>query len=227
MDILDFIRDHSKYIALAVGIAVGFPLMAVRRERLKISVGVAFLLSVSFTVLSLAATMLLAMIEALLSGETPSIGAVSVMGVYLFAAPAVFIATKLFRWKIEDAFDLYAIYALPSLFLMRINCLIAGCCLGRNIGSTGLRWPTREVELGVYTVLFFLLLLREKDKTQRGTLFPFLMTVYGVFRFIIEWFRVGNGPSLLHWSHLWAVLIGIAGYVWYTELRSKTGKQRH
>ena len=164
MGLTTWLLDHSKYLALVLGVAAGFPLVLVRRKRLEIkTAGGALLLSFFFTVLSLAATMLLAALESLLAGNTPNIGAVSVMGVYLFAPFGVLAAAKVCKWKKEDAFDLYTLYALPSLFLMRINCLISGCCIGRLIGSSGLRWPTREAEMGLYVVLFIILLLREKE----------------------------------------------------------------
>ena len=229
MKIATWLLAHSKYLALVLGVAAGFPLILVRRNRLGLkNAGGALLVSIYFTVLSLAATMLLAVIEALLSGSTPNLGAVSVMGVYLFAPFGILAAAKVFRWKKEDAFDLYALYAVPSLFLMRINCLISGCCLGKHIGSSSLRFPTREMEMGLYAVLFSLFLLRDKDKNQRGTLFPFLMLTYGVFRFIIEWFREGSGGIPLHLSHLWAVLIAVVGYAWYTERRKRAeGQKKH
>ncbi len=222
MNLTSWLLNHSKYLALVLGVAAGFPLVLVRRNRLGIkNAGCALLLSVYFTFLSLTATMLLAVLESLLAGNKPNIGAVSVMGVYLFAPFGVLAAAKVCKWKKEDAFDVYALYAIPSLFLMRINCLVSGCCLGKKIGSSTLRFPTREMEMGFYVVLFILFLLREKDEKQRGTLFPFLMLTYGVFRFIIEWFREGAGATPLHLSHLWAVLIAIVGYAWYTERRKK------
>ena len=118
-------------------------------------------------------------------------------------------------------FDSLAYYFTISLFFVRCNCLISGCCGGKEIFSTGLHWPTREAELIFYILVLWGFSKYEKASKVSGLLFPLLMLWYGVFRFINECFRVSiAAKGWFHISHIWAVLCAIVGASIYNELRS-------
>jgi prolipoprotein diacylglyceryltransferase len=122
--------------------------------------------------------------------------------------------------------DLLALYAVPSLFLQRVCCLIAGCCQGNLIPGTEMRWPTRELELVFYVLLFVYFLRKEKSETFiKGSLFPILMISYGTFRFLEEGFREADGTSFAHMAHLWSILAIIIGVCIYTELTHNRGNK--
>ena len=111
-----------------------------------------------------------------------------------------------------------------------VNCLISGCCQGQVIPfihSHTVRWPTRETELVFYAVLLtFAIIGVIKNKTN-GTLYPLYMIAYGIFRFVIEWFRVTEhtiGP--FHISHFWSLLALIIGASVYFEIHNKSKKKR-
>lgn len=217
-----WLNEHMKYLAVALGLLAGLPLIWRRRRELGLpKFWQTLLLAFGFSAASVAGAMLLALAEQLLHGQSPSIGAISLFGVFLIGAPLLLAAAALLRLPRPKLFDTFALYALPSLILMRINCLISGCCGGRAIGATGLTWPTREIEIIFYFVLLAVFFHREKTSGKRvnGDLFPLFMMIYGLFRFMEEFFREGSG--LLHIAHLWSIISFAAGFSVYAEMHRR------
>ena len=213
-----------KYVMLFLGVLAGIPLIWRQREPLGLKKPwQVLLLCLGFSAGSTLSAMLFASLEGLLSGNGFRFGAISTYGVYFFAPPAVYFAAKAakrdgWRWV-----DMFAVYAPPSLFLMRINCLASGCCGGSPIGSTGFHWPTRQAEMIFYAIMFLVLLRREKAGARIGTAFPLLAGAYGAFRFIEEWFRDYSLGALIHMAHIWSLMALIIGFGLYFELASSDG----
>lgn len=222
-----WIKDNLQMIFLVCGIIVGtwliwkFRALAGQGELWK-----SLLTGICFTVCSFGAALAFACIEMVLAGDPVSVGAVSTYGVYLIAAPVVLICVKLLRRNTNGYMDLFALYVIPSLFLMRVNCLIGGCCGGKSIFHTQWHWPTRETEL-IFFVIMFLVLLRLARKNENpGQLFPVLMMSYGCFRFINEWFRTGDELVLgLHVSHIWSILCAVIGLSIWFELKVRADRK--
>ena len=221
----EILQRYVKYIAVAFGVIIGCLLMWKRREQLGIRTPLQTVVScVTLCALSVLATKIFATMEFLISGKGFSFGATSTYGVYFVCPPVLLLLTKALKWNVKNWFDVYALCIAPTVFFLRINCLISGCCGGRPIGSTGLHWPTREAEMVFYTVMLLVLLRREKQDAPPGTAFPLLMAAYGAFRFIEEWFREADGTSLLHLAHGWSLVACVIGLGLYFEL-SKNGKR--
>lgn len=217
--------DNTKYFTVCLGILAGFPLVRryCKRFDLTNSVWMAVLLSLSFSAVSLISALLFAMLEQLLSGQSISVGSISTYGVYFICPILIALPARFLHWDIKRLLDLYALYAIPSLILMRVNCLIVGCCYGRPMGIANLTWPTRAAEMVFYAAMLVVLLRREKRSATAGTYFPLLLTSYGAFRFIAEWFRAGEG--WLHMAHGWSVLAVIIGLGFYFELKRQGARR--
>lgn len=226
-EMLAVLKEWSQMLLLVCGIVIGVWIIWKRRERVgQNALWEAILTGVFFTACSFGAALLFADFESLLRGGSTAGGAVSTYGVYFLAALAVFVCAKLTRQNARGYLDLFALYAIPSLFLMRCNCILSGCCTGKNIFGTQIHWPTRESEL-VFFVVFFLVLLRLERKNEvPGQLFPILMVSYGCFRFINEWFRTGDELVWkLHLAHIWSIIcIGIGLSIWL-ELKSRAARK--
>lgn len=224
---LEIISDYTKYIALFLGVAAGLPIVWQRREKLRQkNFFQTIFICLIFSVCSTFSAMLFAGIEGVISGEGFGITAVSTYGVYLLCPFLLIIFAKVCKSGISDVFDVFALYALPSLFFLRCNCLISGCCGGKEIFDTGLSWPTREAELIFYAVMLFVLLKREKRNVPQGTAFPLLMILYGAFRFIDEWFRTAPGAGFIHLAHIWSLITIVIGLSIYFELKSSKRTNR-
>lgn len=216
----DFLINYSTYIAVAAGLLAGVP--AIRRMKpagqAPLSRDIAMCLL--YAVLSVISVLVFASVEELIKSGEFQIGAVSTYGLYLIAP---FIMMAVFRKDRADRFDELAVYAMPSLFLQRIRCLIAGCCYGTHMFGGDLRWPVREAELIFYAVMLVVLIRGARSgRMARGSLFPLLMVCYGSLRFILEFFRANNGAGLFHLPHIWSMLTIVAGLSVLLEIKRRS-----
>ncbi len=212
------------YIFVALGIILGAPL--IRKKAIKIGVDSTpklIGLCALFSVISVISVLLFASIESLIAGKGFSLGAVSTYGLY-FISPLIMWLLFHKNSKKRELFDMYSFYIMPSMVLQRIRCILDGCCIGIEIGTTGLRWPTREAEIVFYILMIYLLNKKEKT-TNTGGLFPLVMIYYGAFRFVEEFFRESANHTIIHMAHIWSVLAIVVGLSIYAEFKKQGVKK--
>src|SRR5689334_18291611 len=137
-------------------------------------------------------------------------------------------------------------WALAYVF-GRIGCLLNGCCYG-GVCDPRLPWamkfhdehypnpailtppshPTQIYAMLFNIVFFFVLTFWEKRPRRDGELFFGYIAMYGVYRYIVDIFRVGGTSSYIT-PHLFLslaqaasiamVLVGIGGIVWLRKNR--------
>ncbi len=126
-------------------------------------------------------------------------------GVILAAAGAwVFVRRKNLRWLVVS--DALAPALALGLGLTRIGCFLNGCCYGKpTTGPFGIRYPADSVAGATFPgqavlptqlfessfgfLLFGALLWLDRKKPRDGTLIFVLLLGYGLFRFVIDYFR--------------------------------------
>lgn len=224
---MQFLIDHALYFLLGIAAVFTFFWLYAFRKRLRAKWYALLIISALHIVLGVASVKLFAFLEAPGGGFK---GAMSLYGAVFFMPLLYFLGAKIFRRDMRTVFDLLTVPLLFTLACARVNCLFAGCCKGLIIPfihSHTVRWPTRETELVFYAVfLTFAIIGVIKNKTN-GTLYPLYMIAYGIFRFVIEWFRVTEhavGP--FHVSHFWSLLALIIGASVYFEIHNKSKKKR-
>ena len=221
-----WLQDNALYLLLALGTIFNIFWLINFRDRLKMKWWAVLLISVLHTVYGVLTVMLFAFAE---SGFNPdSLGNMSIFGGVFLMPLAYFLGAKLFKRKPGEVFDIFLICMMFTLMCARINCIISGCCKGCLIfGSETARWPTRELEVVFYIVLLIIFGRRIKRNESRGELYPAYMFLYGIFRFITEFFRVSErSAGIFHLSHLWALISFGLGVSLYYELKSKNKKTR-
>lgn len=221
-----WLQDNALYLLLALGTIFNIFWLINFRDRLKMKWWAVLLISVLHTVYGVLTVMLFAFAE---SGFNPdSLGNMSIFGGVFLMPIAYFLGAKLFKRKPGEVFDIFLICMMFTLMCARINCIISGCCKGCLIfGSETARWPTRELEVVFYIVLLIIFGRRVKRNESRGELYPAYMFLYGIFRFITEFFRVSErSAGIFHLSHLWALISFGLGVSLYYELKSKNKKTR-
>lgn len=224
MPLYVLIREHPLYLLLALATVCTFVWLFLLRERLRAKWYAVLLLAVLHVFYGVLTVKAFAILEA--GFDLSRAGAMSLFGAVFFMPPAYWLGAKLTKRPPAEVFDIFAVCMIFTLMCARCNCLLAGCCLGRQIsGSSPLRWPTRETELLFYAVFLFLMVPRVWNGRTRGTLYPIYMIAYGAFRFLVEFFRVSATAKLFHLSHLWALLSLGLGISIYTEMRSKRAIQ--
>ena len=222
MALLTWLSDHALILLLGCGTLFNVYWLHRCRERLHLRWLSVLLLSVLHTVLGVLSVKVFALFE------TGNFSNMSLFGGVFFMPLFYWGVAKLAKQKAADVFDVFTICLVFTLMCARLNCMISGCCLGAHIpieGLTHLRFPTRELELLFYVILLSRLWRKVLSGSARGMIYPIYMISYGIFRFVTETLRVSNRTdSILHISHLWALLSLGIGISIYGELRKKEKK---
>lgn len=228
MALLTWLSDHALILLLGCGTLFNVYWLHRCRERLHLRWLSVLLLSVLHTVLGVLSVKVFALFE------TGNFSNMSLFGGVFFMPLFYWGVAKLAKQKAADVFDVFTICLVFTLMCARLNCIISGCCLGAHIpieGLTHLRFPTRELELLFYVLLLSRLWRKVLSGSARGMIYPIYMIAYGIFRFVTETLRVSSrADSILHISHLWALLslgIGISIYGELQKKEKKTGGRRN
>ena len=228
MALLTWLSDHALILLLGCGTLFNVYWLHRCRERLHLRWLSVLLLSVLHTVLGVLSVKVFALFE------TGNFSNMSLFGGVFFMPLFYWGVAKLAKQKTADVFDVFTICLVFTLMCARLNCIISGCCLGAHIpieGLTHLRFPTRELELLFYVLLLSRLWRKVLSGSARGMIYPIYMISYGIFRFVTETLRFSDRTdSILHVSHVWALLSLGIGISIYGELRrkeKKTGGRRN
>lgn len=228
MALLTWLSDHTLILLLGCGTLFNVYWLHRCRERLHLRWLSVLLLSVLHTVLGVLSVKVFALFE------TGNFSNMSLFGGVFFMPLFYWGVAKLAKQKAADVFDVFTICLVFTLMCARLNCMISGCCLGAHIpieGLTHLRFPTRELELLFYVLLLSQLWRKVVTGSARGMIYPIYMISYGIFRFVTETLRFSDRTdSILHVSHLWALLslgIGISIYGELRKKEKKTGGRRN
>lgn len=228
MALLTWLSDHALILLLGCGTLFNVYWLHRCRERLHLRWLSVLLLSVLHTVLGVLSVKVFALFE------TGNFSNMSLFGGVFFMPLFYWGVAKLAKQKTADVFDVFTICLVFTLMCARLNCIISGCCLGAHIpieGLTHLRFPTRELELLFYVLLLSRLWRKVVTGSARGMIYPIYMISYGIFRFVTETLRFSDRTdSILHVSHLWALLslgIGISIYGELRKKEKKTGGRRN
>ena len=210
---------------LSLGIVFTYCWLLRFRDRLSINRWEAFVLSFVCMLLGVLSVALFAKLEHL--GE-PGRGGISLFGGVFFMPVFFMLGAKWLKRDMATVFDALTIPLIVAMICGRVNCLLTGCCEGLHIpGINGVRWPTREAELVFYLLFELKYAPKVLKKETNGEVYPIYMMAYGVFRFIVETFRVSPSTDrMLHISHLWAVVSFIIGLSVYLELMEKEKRRR-
>lgn len=228
MELFTWLTDHALILLLGCGTLFNVYWLHRCRERLHLRWPSVLLLSVLHTVLGVLSVKVFALFE------TGNFSNMSLFGGVFFMPLFYWGVAKLAKQKAADVFDVFTICLVFTLMCARLNCIISGCCLGAYIpieGLTHLRFPTRELELLFYVILLSRLWRKVVTGSARGMIYPIYMISYGIFRFVTETLRFSDRTdSILHISHLWALLslgIGISIYGELQKKEKKTGGRRN
>lgn len=137
--------------------------------------------------------------------------------------------------KKERVWD-YAAIIVPTIPLAhalgRVGCFLAGCCYGKcvetpisviyenPIGGAPVGvpvFPIQLVEAACNIVVFLILMLYVGKKLKRGSVLFLYMILYGIERFVLEYFRYDEirgiflGLSTSQWISIAMVIIGVIG----------------
>ena len=130
--------DHALLLLLTAGTVFTFLWLCRLRDRLRIKWYAALPVAVLHTLYGVLTVTVFAFLET--GFDTDSLGNMSLFGGVFFMPLAYWLGAKLSKRKMADVFDIFTICMIFTLMCARINCIIAGCCVGLPIpGLTGVR----------------------------------------------------------------------------------------
>ena len=199
------------YILLTIATVFGYLWITRFKDRLRIKEWLAALLSLLHTAVGVFCVKAFAFLE---SGDGSGM---SLYGAVFFLPIVYFLGAKLTKRSVADVFDVFTICTVVTLLCARFNCILSGCCLGLPIGSSGMRFPTREMEILFYIVLYIVIQKKVGKPQYSGLIYPIYMISYGTFRFVVEFFRESTHPIVgaFHISHIWSLVAIVAGMIAY------------
>ena len=220
MTILEFLRVYNLTIILAVATVVSVFWLTFFKKELGIKWYTAVIIGVLHTVIGVVCVKLFAAFEGLVGPGEP--GNLSLYGGVFLMPVFYFIGAMIFKRDVKTVFDIFSFPMIFTLFCSRFNCLIVGCCEGVVIPGTEIRYPTREAEILFYVILLHILGTKIFKRRFDGKVYPIYMLSYGIFRFIVEFFRESQHAfGLFHISHIWSVLSACIGAAFLIILSKK------
>ena len=223
----EWIRTHFLIFMLVAGTAFSYAWMVKYQKAFRLKWYTAVPAAVLLTIWGVFCVKVFAIAEA--GFNLKAAGNMSLFGGVFFMPVYYFFLAKAVRVNPKVMFDNGTICMIFTLMCARVNCIFAGCCIGWNIAGTHFRWPTREAEIVFYILLMIWIIhsLRriEDGKQPQGIIYPLYMMLYGIFRFICEFFRYNNNGRLFHLAHIWAAVSFCIGFSVYTQIKQE-GKQK-
>ncbi len=217
-------ESFSVFSYLILGmIAMLFPI-AVQLKLYGISLWKSIPLSLILTIFGTIGTILLYFFECGTFEGISFYGAV-------FFIPIVFsLFAKIIRIPYGKLMDLCAPAECIMLAIMKVQCLVAGCCKGRVLYVTAeglsVRFPSQISELINALIIMIVLLVLSYKKTNRGSIYPWYMLIYGITRFILNSFRETTPVWLgLPYGSIWSICSIIIGITWLLILQKKQQKE--
>jgi phosphatidylglycerol:prolipoprotein diacylglycerol transferase len=168
------------------------------------------------------------------------------MGAVAGGSLAGYVYCRRHNLPVGKAFDLFAPFPALAFAFIRLGCLLAGCCYGKetdawfglvlpdNHGVWASRYPTRIVSVVANLLIFAVLVAFERIARNKagkpanwpfdGFLFLLYVQLYCWQRFFFEFWRANMPPLAgpLTWTHLYcAIGIGISSWLMLRGFRQR------
>jgi len=142
----------------------------------------------------------------------------------IFLAPILmYPVTKVLRINYGKLLDICAPAECIMLALLKVKCVIDGCCAGRMVSFSGKSFvfPSQKVECAAFLIIMVILLVMIFKKKKESLIYPYYMIIYGVVRFILNLLRettpwIGPLPAGNFWS-ICSIIIGLIALAYYKK----------
>ena len=205
---------------LTIGTAVMLVPIVIQSLWYKIKLWKSIIVAVLLTVSGTVGTYIMYFIENHWWGGTSFFGAV-------FFVPLAFIGVAyLLKLPYNELLDLCAPAECMMLVIMKVQCLLAGCCQGRLLFQ-GFRFPSQAAELINALALAGILMWIAYKGRGKGRIYPMYLVLYGVTRFILNFFREEfvTTDMIVPFGTIWSVVAVAAGILWLVLLNKRAEKE--
>lgn len=158
-------------------------------------------------------------------------------GGVIFGLATFYLLTKKHRLDFLQLGDIVALSIPLGHSLGRLGCFSYGCCYGKPTtswigikfplaspaGSSGVKViPTQLISAFFLILIFFILLIIRRKQRFKGQIILSYFTFYGLFRFIIEFYRGdprGHIGFLSTSQFISLIVIGVSLFIWIKKLK--------
>lgn len=188
-------------------------MVSVQMKWYKIPIWKSIIISLSLIVLGIYASEIWFYIE---NGHG---GGRSLFGTIFFAPVVYFPISKIFRMPYNETLDFCATAGSFTLGLTKLQCLSVGCCPGIILyideNYHYVRFPSQIMEFITFLAISVVLMYMSYKKKNRGKIFWRFLVIYGVARFVIEFFRATKSSYvwILSAGSFWAIISLFIGSV--------------
>jgi len=138
--------------------------------------------------------------------ESGSFGGTSFFGAILFIPVLMLPVALMLRIPFGRMMDLCAPCECVMLAVLKVDCLISGCCYGRMFGE--FQFPSQIVEMIVILIIMVILLRMEIKPKNKNLIYPYYLILYGATRFFLNLLRGGLTPFvwILPAGNFWSLV---------------------
>ena len=137
----------------------------------------------------------------------------------IFLIPIVFtIIGKTFKITYGKMMDICAVPICAMLAVMKVRCFLEGCCDGIIIklaDDVSFTFPSQMAEMIVILIIMIKLIIWEVKGINKNILYPLFLIMYGVTRFVLNFFRADLSPFVLILppGHFWSIVAVVCGII--------------
>lgn len=179
--------DLKLLIVLFIGTLAMMIPMIIQSKKYKFSLWKVIISALILTVTGTIGTKIMAFVE------MGTLEGISFYGAVFFVPLAFLFVSLIFRLPYGCLLDICAPAECIMLVIMKVHCLISGCCMGRVLflDSNGkfIRFPSPIVEMLNALLVFVILLVIFYKGKNRGLIYNYYLVLYGCTRFILNFFR--------------------------------------
>lgn len=154
-------------------------------------------------------------------------GGRSFFGAVFIVPPVLLVVSKLMKIDFGILADVSAPAGCLMLAVMKVLCLVSRCCGGRiiyrDVEGVAHYFPSQIVELCVALVITVILLIMSYKPKYHNTGYAWFLILYGVTRFLLNWFRRIAPPFIwiLPAANVWSIVAIAIGLSWLVIKRRK------
>lgn len=155
--------------------------------------------------------------------ENAEWGGLSFFGAVYFAPITFLLVARILRMPYVYSLDYCAVAGCLALGILKVDCLISGCCRGivlyQKENGDAVRFPSQIIEFVVALILVVVLLFLSRKENNRGKIYPLTLVLYGLTRFVLnlfrdDWDRTKELGLLIPLGNIWALIAIIVGVLW-------------
>lgn len=184
-------------------------LSLLRRKKYELSLWKAIVTPFVLTIFGVLGTLIMFYIE------TGRWGGISFYGSVFMIPVGLAVYSLIIREKHTHILDFSVTQVCAMLAVMKVLCLKSGCCYGITLGES-VRFPSQIAEMIGSIGIMILFLYFEKSNKYSGKFYPMYFIIYGIWRFILNFFRGGLTPFVwfIPAGHFWSIVAVAIGLVW-------------